>query len=126
MPNVDPDQFRDRTAGNPLFMLELLKEMVASGQAEGAHSETVLKSGALPKGIQSVLERRLNRLDDNCRKLLAAAAVIGANFRWDVLCAVSGEDEDDLLDMVRGRPRDIRPEFIQTIEGYGIEPSVTE
>lgn len=37
--------------------------------------------------------------------------------------ALFGINENDLLDMVRGRPDGLDPEFIETIEGHGIVPA---
>ena len=44
----------------------------------------------VPEGVQEVLARRLARLSDSCRSVLAAAAVLGRECSFDVLHAMIG------------------------------------
>jgi hypothetical protein len=67
-----------RTGGNPLFVREVARLLAAEDQA------------AIPEGVREVLRRRLDRLPAGCADLLAAAAVLGPEFRLDLLGAIGG------------------------------------
>jgi len=60
----------DRSAGHPLFALELL---------EG------FEEGDLPDSIEAVIAERIDRLDPRDRQILRYAAVLGNNFTLDLL-----------------------------------------
>lgn len=65
---LDADRLRSRTAGNPLFVRELARLMVArnTGPTDGS---------ALPATVADTLRQRLTVLSEPCRRLLAAVAV---------------------------------------------------
>jgi predicted ATPase/DNA-binding CsgD family transcriptional regulator len=67
-----------RTEGNPLFLVELARQMIA----ESANGQA--KPG-LPMGIKQAIARRLSGLSGECREVLSAAAVLGRSFERDVL-----------------------------------------
>jgi len=74
----------ERSAGNPLFLQELV---AASGQGEGLE--------ALPESVEAVITSRIDKLALRDRTLLRYAAVIGASFSLDLLHRVlSGEVAD--------------------------------
>jgi len=81
---------RERTDGNPLFVRELTKLLVAEGRA--AARTTV------PTGVRDVLRRRVERLPGPAATALRQAAVIGRDVDVDLLAAVAGRDADELLD----------------------------
>ncbi|HET6548049.1 MAG TPA: AAA family ATPase [Solirubrobacter sp.] len=58
----------DRTEGNPLFIVEILRD-----------------TGGIPQGVKELLEGRLARLSDGARGVLKTAAVVGREFRLEVL-----------------------------------------
>ena len=70
----------DRTQGNPFFVEELLR-------AVGVEHDALTR---IPDSVKDLLERRLLRLDDECRRLLTIAAVSGHEFALEVLERVSG------------------------------------
>jgi tetratricopeptide (TPR) repeat protein len=74
-----------RTGGNPLFVREVARLLAAEDQA------------AIPEGVREVLRRRLDRLPAGGADLLAAAAVLGQEFRLDLLAAVGGEPAEAQL-----------------------------
>jgi tetratricopeptide (TPR) repeat protein len=82
-----------RTEGNPLFIQEVLKQLVAAGGAPASHP-------TLPEGIRDAIKQRLSRLGEACNRMLARAAVIGGTFSWEVLTGVAEQDEDVLLDLL--------------------------
>jgi tetratricopeptide (TPR) repeat protein len=52
-----------------------------------------------------ILDRRLDLLGPDHRKMLASAAVIGRTFTFNTLAAVSNADEDDLFDALEAAER---------------------
>ena len=84
------------TEGNPLFVVELMREnaIVRVGEmaAEGEYAEP-----ALPPKLQAVLTSRLERLSPAAYDLMCMAAVIGRQFDFDVLVHVSHHDEDAVV-----------------------------
>jgi tetratricopeptide (TPR) repeat protein len=93
-PSRSPDfaaKLWSRTEGNPLFVQEVLKQLVVSDHGDSLQ---------IPEGIREVIGQRLSRLGEAANRMLARAAVIGRTFTWDILTAVAGEDEDTLLDLL--------------------------
>ncbi len=54
----------------------------------------------IPEGIREAIGRRLSRLSDDCNRMLTLASTMTGGFSWDLLLAVSGEEEDRLLDLL--------------------------
>lgn len=74
---------RERTDGNPFFLVELLR---LPGAAE------------IPAAVTDVVARRVARLPEPTQELLRTAAVIGRLYDVDLLAAVAGGDVDTVLD----------------------------
>src|SRR5579859_5002628 len=90
-----------RTEGNPLYVQEILHFVVDHGLVErrdGALRQIGEESlaGRIPEGLREVVERRALRLSASARQVLSIAAVIGREFRFDILQRVYGQSEDDL------------------------------
>lgn len=81
---------RDRSAGNPLFTIELAKLIAAEGPAAALNG--------IPAGLGHVLARRLARLPAAAQTVLRHAAVFGADAAVDTLLAVDGGPEEAVLD----------------------------
>jgi DNA-binding SARP family transcriptional activator/tetratricopeptide (TPR) repeat protein len=79
----------EETRGNPFFLEEMVRQL---GQGNGALE--------LPEGIREVIGRRLGTLSDRTRGVLTTAAVMGREFRVEVLEALGAHDEDELDDVV--------------------------
>src|SRR5207244_3468924 len=79
-----------QTEGNPLFVQEVLRYLVEEGyvireggrygRAEGTEPGT-----GIPEGLRDVVGKRLNRLSEKTNQVLSVAAVMGREFRLDVL-----------------------------------------
>jgi DNA-binding SARP family transcriptional activator len=81
-------RYRERTGGNPLFLEELLRdEQERDGPAEGP-----------PAGVREVVDRRLGRLTDAARAVLALAATVGLRFDLRALVAAGDRPADVVLD----------------------------
>lgn len=94
-----------RSDGNPLFLVDLLRHMHSTGVIEACAEA---QSGArwrlscpledavndLPESVRSAVERKLDRLDEQSRALLHAAAIQGAEFDSAVVAAVTDTEAD--------------------------------
>jgi len=95
-----------QTEGNPLFVLEVLKGLFEEGllarDRQGhwriSWEADPEEAWPQPRGIRQVVRRRLERLDDRSRQLLALAAVAGSAFDAELLQQVSGWDEESFLE----------------------------
>src|SRR5204863_361167 len=80
-----------QTEGHPLFVQEVLRYLVEEGLVvrEGGRyqvkPEAAQNEAVLPDGLRDVVGRRLSRLSDKTNQVLSVAAVIGREFRLDVL-----------------------------------------
>ncbi|MET8090255.1 BTAD domain-containing putative transcriptional regulator [Micromonospora sp. NPDC005220] len=81
---------RERSAGNPLFTIELAKLIAAEGPGSALDG--------IPAGLGHVLTRRLARLPAAAQAVLRHAAVLGPDAEVDILIAVDGGAEDPVLD----------------------------
>ena len=79
-----------RTAGNPLF----IEEVVSLSEAEGGLDASL----SIPPGVRSVIGRRVGRLAAGCRELLGPASVFGREFRADALAQLCEVSPSGLLD----------------------------
>ena len=86
-----------RAGGNPLYVVEIVRALVAAGVLTGGPSgwTFVGDPGALdvPPTIQGMLLSRADRLPAEARRLLQEAAVLGLVFGRDVLRAVTGSPD---------------------------------
>jgi DNA-binding SARP family transcriptional activator len=83
----------DRTAGNPLFMTEIVRILVHEGKRDW--------DGGVPEGVREVIGIRLDRVSPECNQLLSVAAVIGREFGLDQLSPLGdGKTDDELLALV--------------------------
>lgn len=81
----DGEHLREQTGGNPFFILNAARLVLAESRASGRDVQM-----NLPIGVRAVLERRLARLSQPCHELLRAAAIIGAHFDLPLLAVVGG------------------------------------
>jgi hypothetical protein len=91
-----------RTEGNPLFVQEVLRYLVEVGlllRDNGAYVviDRDRVEAEVPEGLRDVVGKRLSRLSERTNEVLHVAAVIGREFRLDVLRRVSELSEDTVL-----------------------------
>ncbi len=90
-----------QTEGNPLFVQEVVrylteqKLLIRAGGRWLVTGDTPLEMN-IPEGVRDVIGKRLSSLSEGCNKLLSVAAVIGREFRLDVLQKVSGSSEEEI------------------------------
>jgi|CXWL01.1.fsa_nt_gi ABC-type transport system substrate-binding protein len=97
-------QLFEATEGNPFFARELVRTLLDGGSllrndATGSldlAARVDLGSGAyaLPQSIHQAVERRVDRLSPELRRVLAAAAVLGRSFEYRDLEALVGDIVD--------------------------------
>lgn len=95
------------TAGNPLFVLELLKHLQDAGRvAKDAQGEWVLAGpvdwDALPARVEGVIEERLQRLGKAGRDTLVVASVEGGNFTAEIVARLQSADEREMIRRLSG------------------------
>ena len=88
--------------GNPLFVTEVVRELVQSGELTPARMRGVSTwSVRIPEGVREVIGRRLDRLSDRTNETLTIAAVIGRQFALNALrVIVEDTTESQLLDVL--------------------------
>jgi DNA-binding CsgD family transcriptional regulator len=83
-----------RTGGNPFFLEELV---VTAGRADPARLAVL----PLPWNLSEAVLRRLDDLDPTQRRVVDAAAILGRRIPFDLLAAVTGSGEDELIAVLR-------------------------
>lgn len=81
------------SGGNPLFISEYCRLLLAEGALDPSSATARLLPGAAmesPENLGSVIAARLDRLEPNLRKLVLAASVLGREFSVGMLETVSG------------------------------------
>ena len=89
-----------QTEGNPLFVQEVLRYLVEEGVLTRGHNGSARRTPPemrIPEGLTDVIGKRLSRLSSEANSVLSVAAVVGRDFRLDVLQKVAGLSEDDLF-----------------------------
>jgi predicted ATPase/tRNA A-37 threonylcarbamoyl transferase component Bud32 len=119
-----PEEFialvHDRTEGNPLFMVDLLRYLRERGVIAPTRDRWSLVQSVpdlrqeMPESVRSMIRRKLEQLGENDRQLLAAASAQGHEFdsalvaRALELEAADVEERFEVLDQVHGLVRLLR------------------
>ncbi|MCK1423251.1 AAA family ATPase [Bradyrhizobium sp. 180] len=98
MPQPLLDQIIEKADGVPLYIEELTNSMLSAPVLGRGASERTAQAALLrvPDTLSDALMERLDRVAPS-RKLAMIAAVIGREFSYDLLSAVSQLDEDKML-----------------------------
>ena len=94
----------DRAQGNPFYLEEVVRNLVAAGalvfQDGGFQATDKIDTVVIPDNVHEAVLARVDRLDLESRSVLQAASVIGQIFHREVLGAVLGESAslDDLIE----------------------------
>jgi class 3 adenylate cyclase/tetratricopeptide (TPR) repeat protein len=99
----------DRAAGNPFFTGEIVRALIATGalvrdKRTGEWEATArLDSAPLPETIEGVIFERIDRIEEEAKQVLKAAAVVGRSFIFRVLQQVTDASTalDDDLSMLQ-------------------------
>ncbi len=110
VPWVVAEAIHNQTEGNPLFVQEVVrylteeKLLVRAGGKMITAGSTPLEMN-IPEGLRDVIGKRLSNLSEECNRLLSIAAVIGREFRLDVLQKVADISEDEVLTYIEEAKR---------------------
>jgi DNA-binding CsgD family transcriptional regulator len=88
------DVLHGRSGGNPFF----LEELVASSGTAPVHD---LDAMPLPWTVAELVRSQLDALDPAVNDMLTAASVLGRRVSFDLLAAVTGASETDLIARLR-------------------------
>ena len=86
-PDALVDMIFSRTDGHPFFVSEIAQLLATNSDLD-----------LLPQGVRAAVSQRLAPLSEKCNELLAAAAVVGREFRIDVLATATGVEPADVVD----------------------------
>jgi class 3 adenylate cyclase len=87
------------TEGNPFFVGEVVRLLVAEGRLDGGERATGWKVG-VPQGVREVIGRRLDRLSRDCNRLLTLASIVGREFGLDAIEPVAELTRQRVLELV--------------------------
>jgi len=95
----------DETGGNPFFVEEVYKHLIEDGRVFDAagefRSDITIDQIDVPENVRLVIGRRLDRLEERERHVLAAAAVIGRSFSFQLVrLLLDRVDVDELCNVV--------------------------
>ncbi len=121
-PSLDglADLIHERTAGNPFFIEEIVRELSENGSLEGERGAQQLVRPvcdvSVPASVQTVLAARIDRLDPDAKRLLQAASVAGKEIPHSALVPVSGFTDPDQCEAALRSA--IEAEFLYEAELY--------
>ena len=114
-------QIAERSAGNPFFAEEMVRDLAERGVLDGARGayrcQGDLADVSVPATVQATIAARIDRLNATAKRMLNAAAVIGSRFGADLLASVLSDSggsgvaavtdlvEAELVDQVLFTPR---------------------
>ena len=108
IPRTDTSTVFRVTGGNPYFLVETLRLLVAEGaiSAAGGADENRwqwngIENVPLPDSLVMAALGKLERTPPSLRELLEHAAVIGDEFRVETLARMAGRGEDELDESLR-------------------------
>jgi DNA-binding winged helix-turn-helix (wHTH) protein/tetratricopeptide (TPR) repeat protein len=97
-------EIHGETGGNPFFVEELFQHLTEENRlyddAGQFRAELKIVELEVPRNVRLVVGRRLGRLNEATRKVLAVAAVIGRSFTFELLEGAAGVKSDALLDCI--------------------------
>ena len=87
-----------RTGGNPLFMEEFTHSLLENGSIKREHNQYVLNRKVsdiqIPNTVQGIISARMDRLEDNLKRTMQVASVIGRDFAFRILQIITGMREE--------------------------------
>jgi class 3 adenylate cyclase/tetratricopeptide (TPR) repeat protein len=93
-------QIERRTEGNPFFLEEVVRALIADGtvvrneREGGFRLSRPVADLAIPNTVQDVIVARIDRLEDRVKSVLKLAAVIGRSFFLRILKAIAQAADD--------------------------------
>ncbi len=97
-----PSLIHERTEGNPLFMADVLRDLRRRQIIQQPDGRWIITENVsaiareLPESVRSLIQRKMDALEDTDRRLLSAASVQGMDFDSALLAAVVQIDEEEV------------------------------
>jgi ABC-type oligopeptide transport system substrate-binding subunit/class 3 adenylate cyclase len=114
----------ERSEGNPFYLEEVVRHLMEQAliveEEDGWHATIAIEEMSIPDTLQGVLLARIDRLEEDVRRTLQMASVIGKSFLYRILETIS-EAEMQLdthlsqlqrVDLIRERARIPELEYI--------------
>jgi predicted ATPase/DNA-binding CsgD family transcriptional regulator len=98
------DSLYTLTEGNPFFIEEILKSLIASGELVFTNGKWVgrpFHELHLPRNIQDAVQQRIERLSEASKQILTLASVAGHRFDFALLQQLTHDDEQQLLTVMK-------------------------
>ncbi len=87
-----------RAGGNPFFLEEFTQSLRENGSIKRKDYQYVLSRKAsdiqVPDTVQGIISARMDRLEDNLKRTLQVASVIGRDFTFRILQTITGMREE--------------------------------
>ncbi len=87
-----------RAGGNPLFVEELTHNLIENGSIQKKNHQFVLTRKPsdieVPDTIQGIIAARMDRIEENLKRIIQVASVIGREFAYRILQTITGMRED--------------------------------
>jgi tetratricopeptide (TPR) repeat protein len=94
----------EQTEGNPFFVEEVFRHLAEEGKLFDGNGKWLpdlrVETLQVPEGVRLVLGRRLGRLEEDARRVLTTAAVIGRTFSLRLLEEMENRHPDAVLDAI--------------------------
>jgi class 3 adenylate cyclase/tetratricopeptide (TPR) repeat protein len=106
-PSLDglEEPIHERTAGNPFFIEEVIRELAECGYLVGERGAYRLarpiEDAGVPLSVQAVLAARIDRLDPEAKRLLQVASVVGKEVSAEALGITAGLEEETIEPTLR-------------------------
>jgi hypothetical protein len=88
----------NRAAGNPLFMEEFTHALLENGSIQRKDRKYLLVKEVseiqVPDTIQGIIAARMDRLEDDLKKTMQVASVVGRDFAFRILQTITGMREE--------------------------------
>lgn len=98
------DAMYSLTEGNPFFLEEVLKSLVASGGIffkEGTWDRKPIEELQIPRSVHAAVANRTKHLSDGAGDVLRVAAIAGRRFDFQLLLRLTSLDEEALLKIIK-------------------------
>ena len=102
----------ERTEGSPLFMADVLRDLRRRQLVRQQDGRWVIEGDLstledeLPRSVMSLIQRKLEALDDGDRRLLTAASVQGLDFDSAIVALALGQAEHEVEDRLERLERE--------------------
>ena len=99
----------EESQGYPFFVEEVYRHLIEEGkvfdEAGQFRTDIEIAEDDVPENVLLIVGRRLQRLDENEKPVLIAAAAIGRSFSFQLLAAVCKMDVDELFTVIENAQR---------------------